>query len=103
MSLLTIKIAGSLQFKTIQVIHKFNFLHKLIWITFCLLLLQKNPSEFLVEQWAKSNEQQAKSNKQQAESNEQRAKTNEQRAKSNEKRAKSNEQWAMSEKFHIPK
>ena len=95
MSLLTIKIAGSLQFKTIQVIHKFNFLHKLIWITFCLLLLQKNPSEFILssnEQEVTSNKQKVTSNKQKVTSNEQRAKTNEQRAKSNEKRAKSNEQ-----------
>ena len=43
---------------------------------------KKNPSEFLVEQRAKSNKQRAQSNKQQAKSNEQRAKSNERQAKS---------------------
>ena len=52
----------------VQVIHKLNFLYKLIWRTFRLLLLKKNPSEFLVEQRAKSNERQAKSNEQRAKS-----------------------------------
>ena len=63
---------------------------------------QKNPSEFLVEQWVKSNkkrvkssEQRAKINEQRAESNKQRAKTNKQRAKTNEQQAKSNEQWLI--------
>ena len=51
-----------------------------MWRTFCLLLLKKNPSEFLVEQRAKSNEQ---------------------RVKSNGQRAKSNEQRVTSEKFHL--
>ena len=58
-----------------------------MWRTFCLLLLKKNPSEFLVEQRAKSNEQRVKSNGQ--------------RAKSNGQRAKSNEQRVTSEKFHL--
>ena len=71
-------------------------MYKLIWSTFCLLLLKKNPSEFFVEQQAKSNEQGAKSK-----SNEQRGKSNEQRAKSKGQRAKSNEQRAKSKKFHI--
>ena len=39
---------------------------KLIWTTFCLLLLKKNPSEFLFEQRVKSNKQRAKSNEQRA-------------------------------------
>ena len=43
---------------------------------------QKNSSEFLVEQRAKTNEQRAKTNGQRAKNNKQRAKTNEQRAKS---------------------
>ena len=47
---------------------------------FCLLLFKKNPSEFSVEQ---------------------RAKTNEQRAKGNEQRAKSGKQRATSEKLDI--
>ena len=53
------------------------------------LLKKKKPSEFLVEQRAKSNEQRAKSNEQRAKSNKQRAKSNEQRAKSNKQRATS--------------
>ena len=48
---------------------------------------KKNPSEFLVEQRAKSKEE--------------RAKSKEQRAKSKEQRPKSNEQRATSEKFHL--
>ena len=71
-------------------------------------LTKKNPSEFLVEQRAKSNEQRAKSNEQRAKSNKQRAKSNEQRARSNEQRVKSNEQLTKSneqraacEKFHL--
>ena len=58
----------------------------------------KNPSEFLVKQWVKSNEQRAKNNGQRAKSNEQQAKSNEKRAKSNKQRAKSNEQQAKSNK-----
>ena len=50
-------------------------------------LTKKSPSEFLVEQRAKSNEQQAKSN--------------EQRPRSNEQRVKSNEQQATSKNFHL--
>ena len=38
-------------------------------------LTKKNPSDFLVEQRAKTNEQQAKSNEQRAKSNEQQAKS----------------------------
>ena len=45
-------------------------------------LTKKNPSEFLVEQWVKSNEQRAKSNEQKVTSNEQRARSNKQRATS---------------------
>ena len=45
---------------------------------FYLLLLKKNPSEFLLEQRVKSNNQPAKSNKQQAKNNEQQAKSNQQ-------------------------
>ena len=69
-------------------------MYKLIWGTFCLLLLKKNPSEFLVEQRVNSNEQRAKRN-------EQRAQSNEQQAQSNEQQAQSNEQRATSEKFHL--
>ena len=78
-------------------------MYKLIWRTFCLLLLKKNPSQFFVERQAKSNEQgsKSKSNEQRGKSNEQRAKSNEQRAKSKGQRAKSNEQRAKSKKFHI--
>ena len=96
---------------------------------FLVIFTQKNLSEFLAKQQAKSNkqlaksneqqakineqrvknkeqrtksnEQRAKSNEQQAKINEQRAKSNEQRAKSKEQRAKSNEQQATSEKFHL--
>ena len=46
-----------------------------------LLLKNKNPSEFLVEQQVNSKEQRAKSKEQRAKSKEQRAKSNEQRAK----------------------
>ena len=41
---------------------------------FLFTFTKKNPSEFLVEGQAKSNEQREKNNKQQAKSNEQRAK-----------------------------
>ena len=74
---------------------KLSSLYKLIWRAFCLLLLKKNPSEFLVEQQVKSNEERAKSN-------EQRAKSNEQLAKSNEQRARSKQQRATSKKFSLP-
>ena len=46
-----------------------------------------NPSEFLVEQQAKSNEQ--------------RATSNEHRRKTNEQQAKTNKQQATSKKFHL--
>ena len=60
--------------------------------TFLFILThEKNPSEFLVEQRAKSNEQQAKSNEQHTRSNEQQAKSNEQQAESNEQQTKSND------------
>ena len=97
MSLVPIKIAESLQFKTILV---FKLLTNQ---SFCLQIKMENffvyfyskkiSSEFFVEQRAKSNQERAKTNDQQAKSNEQRAKTNEERAKTNEQqRAKSNEQ-----------
>ena len=69
-------------------------MHKLIWRIFCLLLLQKYPSEFLVEQLIKSNHERTKSKEQRAKSNEQRAKSKKQQAKvtSNEQKVMSNEQ-----------
>ena len=43
---------------------------------FLVTFTQKNPSEFLAKQQAKSNKQRAKSNEQRAKSNKQRAKSN---------------------------
>ena len=67
---------------------------------FCLLLVKRHPSEFLVKQRVKTNEQLAKSRVTRKNS-EQRAKSNERQTKNNEQRAKTNKQRATSKKFHL--
>ena len=58
---------------------------------FCLLLVKRHPSEFLVKQRVKTNEQLAKSRVTRKNS-EQRAKSNERQTKNNVQRPKTNEQ-----------
>ena len=82
MCLVPIKIAKSLQFKTILVF-SYSQIKLFVQINIDNFLFSFTQKKFF-EQRAKSNEQQAKSSKQQAKSNELRAKSNKQRVKSNE-------------------
>ena len=97
-----LKVSSLKLYPSFQVIDNLNFLFTTqCGELFCLLLLKKNPSEFLVEQRAKSIRQRAKSIEQQAKSIEQQVNSHKQQTKSNKQRAKSNKQRATTKEFHL--